>query len=256
MRILLVSDIHSNWPALAAITEPYDVALFLGDLVEYGVEPAPCIEWVRSRCQYRVRGNHDHSAAQNVAPPTAQTRGFKWLTAVTRAIGIERLSEPDRRFLATLPLTQYLRLDERKMLLVHATPRDPLDEYAPADEAFWTRRLEGVDAEIICVGHTHQPYAFEVAGKLVINPGSVGLQREGDPRVSYAILDGSQVLLRRIEYPIEQTVAAVEATNLPDEVKSLLINVYREGRLPMPTPPNGMMIVQPNSPAPGQLQPT
>src|SRR5262245_26400261 len=143
MRILLVADIHSNWPALSAIQEPFDVALFLGDLVEYGVEPTPCIDWVRTHCHYRVRGNHDHGAAQNVVP-SGNGHGFKYLTAATRPIGRERMPENDRRFLAQLPLTRSVSLDGRRFLLVHATPRDPLDEYAPAEVEFWTRRLEGI----------------------------------------------------------------------------------------------------------------
>jgi predicted phosphodiesterase len=79
MRILLIADIHGNWPALQAITEPHDVCIFLGDLVDYGLEPAPCIDWVRKRARYAIRGNHDHDTAQNVTaggstdvpPPTS-----------------------------------------------------------------------------------------------------------------------------------------------------------------------------------------
>ena len=67
MRILLISDIHGNWPALQAVaTETYDVCLCLGDLVDYGLEPAPCIAWVREHARCTVRGNHDHGVAQNV----------------------------------------------------------------------------------------------------------------------------------------------------------------------------------------------
>ena len=66
MRILLVADIHANWPALRAINEPHDVCLCLGDLVDYALEPALCIDWVRKNARAVVRGNHDHGAAQNV----------------------------------------------------------------------------------------------------------------------------------------------------------------------------------------------
>ena len=59
MRILLLADIHANWPALQAINEPHDVCLFLGDLVDYGLEPTPCIQWVRRHAHHAVRGNHD-----------------------------------------------------------------------------------------------------------------------------------------------------------------------------------------------------
>src|SRR5256885_331704 len=86
-----------------------------------------------------------------------------------------------------------------------AAARDPLDEVAPPDPAFWARRLEGVEADIVCVGHTHQQYALEVGGTLVVNPGSTGLSRDGDPRAAYAILESNRVELRRVEYPVEET---------------------------------------------------
>src|SRR5215218_657012 len=65
MRILVLADIHSNWHALEAVvkSEPYDLCLFLGDLVDYGVEPTPCVDWVRNNAQYVIRGNHDHGTA-------------------------------------------------------------------------------------------------------------------------------------------------------------------------------------------------
>src|SRR3954454_4882777 len=67
MRILLLADIHGNWPALQAVAaEPFDLCLCLGDLVDYGLDPAPCLDWVRRRDAHAVRGNHDHGAAQNV----------------------------------------------------------------------------------------------------------------------------------------------------------------------------------------------
>ena len=187
MRILLVADIHGNWPALQAITEPHDVCLCLGDLVDYGLEPAPCIEWVRRRAHHVVRGNHDHGVAQNVT--IVGRNGFKYLTGVTRELSRARLGADDLRYLSRLPVTRMLTLDDTRFLLVHATPRDPLDEYAPADADYWRRRLQNVEADVVCVGHTHLPYVLEVDGTLVINPGSLGQPRDGDPRASYAIIE-------------------------------------------------------------------
>src|SRR5436309_12203518 len=109
MRILLVTDIHGNWPALQALAEPFDVCLCLGDLVDYALEPAPCIDWVRQRARWVVRGNHDHGVAQNVA--VFGKNGFKYLTGVTRALTRERLSVDDLRFLARLPVTRAVTLD-------------------------------------------------------------------------------------------------------------------------------------------------
>jgi putative phosphoesterase len=230
MRILVVADIHANWPALQAVAaEAFDVCLCLGDLVDYGVEPAPCLAWVREHARYAVRGNHDHGVAQNV-PITATARtGFKYLTNLTRAISRERLTETDLRFLARLPVTRTVTVENTRLLLVHASPRDPLDEYCLPDVDFWARRLQNVEADVICVGHTHQPYVLEVGDKLVINPGSVGQPRDGDPRASYAIIEDYKVDLKRIEYPVADTIAALEATNLPEQGKSLLAELFRSG---------------------------
>jgi putative phosphoesterase len=227
MRILLVADIHGNWPALQAIHEPHDVCLCLGDLVDYGLEPGPCIAWVREHAQHTVRGNHDHGVAQNVA--VAGRNGFKYLTGVTRGLTRARVSAADLRYLSCLPVTRLLTLEDTRFLLVHATPRDPLDEYAPPDAEFWTRRLQDVEADVVCVGHTHQPYVLEVGDKLVINPGSVGQPRDGDPRAAYALLENFQVELKRVEYPVEDTVRVVQESPLPGEAKERLIEVFRTG---------------------------
>jgi hypothetical protein len=104
-----------------------------------------------------------------------------------------------------------------------------MDEYASADPAFWAPRLTGLSVDYVCVGHTHQPYALKVNGITVINPGSVGLARDGDPRASFAVLDGDQLQLRRADYPIERTVEAVLASNLDATAKQMLTNIYRGG---------------------------
>lgn len=227
MRILLIADIHGNWPALQAISEPYDLCLCLGDLVDYGLEPRPCIDWVRKHARYTVRGNHDHGVAQNVV--VNGQSGFKYLTAVTRPLTRQLLTPEDRRFLMDLPVTCAATIDDQRYLLVHATPRDPMDEYAPADPEFWARRLENLEADIVCVGHTHIPFILEIGNKLVVNPGSVGLPRDGNPRASYAILEGRKAELKRVEYPVEVTVNVIEASLLPEPAKELLIEVYRTG---------------------------
>ncbi len=228
MRILLIADVHGNWPALqAAAAEPHDVCLFLGDLVDYLLEPAPCVAWVRDQAPFAVRGNHDHGAAQNVT--VAGRTGYKYLTGVTRPLTRERLSESELRFLSRLPVTRLTTLDNTRFLLVHATPRDPLDEFAPPDAEFWARRLADVDADVVCVGHTHQPYVLEVGDKLVINPGSVGLPRDGDPRASYAVIEDYKVDLKRVEYPVEDAAAVVRASALPDDAKDMLIEIVRTG---------------------------
>jgi putative phosphoesterase len=232
MRILLVSDLHANWPALQAIKESFDACLVLGDLVDYGLEPTPTIQWVRQKANHAVRGNHDHGVAQFVK--VSGKNGFKYLTGVTRQVTQERISADDRRFLGSLPVTKRVTLDGVKFLMVHATPRDPLDEYSIPDVDFWSRRLADVEAQVICVGHTHHPYILEVGDKLVINPGSVGQPRDGDPRASYAIIENQRVELKRVEYAVENTVTSVLQSNLPEPAKALLAEVFRTGGLAKP----------------------
>lgn len=229
MRILLLADIHGNWPALQAVAaaEKYDLCIALGDLVDYCLEPGPCISWVKANARYAVRGNHDHGAAQNIV--VNGRTGYKYLSGVTRTITRERLTESELRYLARLAVSRTVTLENHRFMLVHATPRDPMDEYAPADADFWSRRLHNVEADVICVGHTHQPYVLEVDGKLVINPGSVGQPRDGDPRASYAVLDDAKVELKRVEYPIDDTIRVIQASSLPDQAKDLLAEVLRGG---------------------------
>ncbi len=237
MRILLVADIHANWPALRTLQENYDICLCLGDLVDYALDPVPCIDWARRHAHYSVRGNHDHAVAQNII--ASGRNGFKYLTSVTRQVTRSLLGEPDLRFLANLPVTQAATLDGTRFLLVHATPRDPLDEYAYPDAELWGRRLQNVEADVICVGHTHQPYVLEVGDKLVINPGSLGQPRDGDPRGAYAIIDDNRVELKRLHYPVEETVAKINESPIPDQAKELLAEAFRTGKPILRTNSNG-----------------
>jgi putative phosphoesterase len=228
MRILVVADVHANRAALEAIREPFDTCLFLGDLVEYGPEPEACIDWVRDRCRQSVRGNHDHGAAQNV--DVQGVVGFRYLTRATRKPTAARLTAAHRRFLADLPTSSMLTLGGLRFLLVHATPRDPLEEYAPPDPKLWAARLAHVRADFVCVGHTHHQFALKVGDATVLNPGSVGLPRDGDPRARYAIIDDGKVELKQVSYDVEATVAAVMASEFESEAKRQLAEVYRLGK--------------------------
>jgi putative phosphoesterase len=238
MRILVVSDIHANWAALDAINQPYDVCLCLGDLVDYGPDPAPCVRWAMAHATYAIRGNHDHGVAQGI-PVTGET-GFKYLTGVTRPSMWEALGPQERRYLLQLPVTRRCTLAGKRFLLVHATPRDPLDEYLLKDPNTWAKRLQNVDADVVCVGHTHLQFRLEVNGVVVLNPGSVGLPRDGDPRAAYAIIEENKIELRRVAYPVERTIARVEAMPWPRRAKEMTASVLRLGRLPVEMGPEGL----------------
>jgi putative phosphoesterase len=228
MRILVLADIHANRAALHAIREPFDVCLCLGDIVEYGPEPEPCVEWVRAHCRQTVRGNHDHGVVQNV--DVQGVSGFRYLTKATRKATADRLNDADRRFLAGLPTTAMLTLGGLKFLLVHASPRDPLEEYVQPDPKAWEARLAHVRADFVCVGHTHHQYTLKAGNTTVLNPGSVGLPRDGDPRGRYAIIDDGKIELKQVEYDVEATIAAVEGLEIEAEAKVQLAEVYRNGK--------------------------
>ena len=228
MRILVVSDLHANPSALAAVREPFDVCLCLGDLVEYGPDPGPCVEWARQTGAITVRGNHDHGAVQGV--DIQGVSGFRYLTMATRRATAERLSDEDRRFLAALPTSRMLKLDGKRFLLVHASPRDPLDEYVGADPAAWEARLGGLHVDFLLVGHTHLQFSLQAGRTTVVNPGSVGLQRDGDPRARYAVIEDGRVELKQAAYDVEAAVAAVADSPIEPTAKKLLAEVYRIGR--------------------------
>lgn len=238
MRILVVSDIHANWPALAAIDEPYDLCLCLGDLVDYGPDPAECVQWAMQHAKHVIRGNHDHGVAQGV--PIVGEAGYRYLTKATRPMMWQALGPEERRYLLQLPLTKRLNLQGKRFLLVHGTPRDPLDEYLMKDAKTWSKRVEGIEADILCVGHSHMQFNLQLDDVVVLNPGSVGQPRDGDPRAGYAIIENGRIELKRIEYPIEETIARMAATDVPEFAKQLYAESLRLGRLPQDAViPNG-----------------
>lgn len=227
MKIMLLADIHSNWPALRSIDESFDHCLFLGDLVDYGTDPLPCIDWIRRNAHAAVRGNHDHAVAQRVA--ARANTGFRRLAAATRAVHWELLDLRRLKFLARLPVTQFLELGDLRFLLVHATPHDPMDEYLGNDPDAWSERLQNVDVDFVCTGHTHIPMHVQLPHIQVINPGSVGQPRDGDPRAAYAVLEDGVVHFRRVEYDIDETVANVRASGVESWVADLTDAVLKAG---------------------------
>ena len=230
MRILVVSDIHANFAAISAINEPHDVCLCLGDLVDYGPDPAPCVRWAMNHADYAIRGNHDHGVSQGI--PVSGGSGYRYLTGVTRPYMWNALEADERRYLLQLPVTQRITLDGKRIMMVHATPRDPLDEYVMRDPKVWAKRLQNIDADLVCVGHSHVQFNLQVDDIVVLNPGSVGQPRDGDPRAAYAIIEDNKIELKRIEYPREITIAKLDALDIPDRAKTMLSHSLRVGRLP------------------------
>ncbi len=231
MRILLVADIHANWAALSAIDERFDVCVFLGDVADYAADAEPCVQWVRQHSRVGIRGNHDHGLVQRV--PVKRSSGLAALAAATRSLHLQQLDSSQLKFVARLPVTRRFEVEDRTFYLVHATPRDPLDEYLGPNPAAWQSRLQGIDADFVCVGHTHQPYVLRLERTVVVNPGSVGQPRDGDPRASYAVIENGRVEIRRVEYDIDLTVRRMQEAGIEAELVELAEFVLRTGgRMP------------------------
>lgn len=240
MRILLLADIHANWPALAAIAaaEEFDECLFVGDVVDYATDPAPCIDWLQKNAKYCVRGNHDHSVAQRVTVRPGGT--FRKMAAAMRPHHFVALDDSHLTWLARLPVTEHVVIGDHSFLMVHATPRDPMDEYIANVEDQWQARLEHVDVDFVCVGHTHIPMELKLTNTTVINPGSVGQPRDGDNRAAYAVFEDGKVSFHRIEYDIEETIEHMAAVGIDEAVVRKASTVLRSGGNPTAHGANGL----------------
>jgi diadenosine tetraphosphatase ApaH/serine/threonine PP2A family protein phosphatase len=133
------------------------------------------------------------------------------------------------KFLSRLAMTRRLVLDGREWYLVHATPRDPLDEYLGNDPVAWKQRLTRVQADFVCVGHSHVPFQLDLGDCRVINPGSVGQPRDGDPRASYALVEDGVPEIRRVPYDIDAVVRQMKSTGVDRWIVELTEAVLRSG---------------------------
>jgi putative phosphoesterase len=228
MRILVVSDIHANYAALREMPENVDRVLCLGDLVDYGPDPKPCIDWVRDRKALGVRGNHDNAVAFRVSCGCAPA--MREASEETRSLMWDLLDPADLDFLGSQPLTATVTLGGVRFHLVHAMPSDPLYTYlGPDQEMRWAEEVGSVDADILLVGHTHLPMVMRVGKKLVVNPGSVGQPRDGDPRAAYAVVEDGEPRLKRAAYDVRATVNALTTKALTNQTVESLTRLLRSG---------------------------
>ena len=229
MRIAVLSDIHANLPALDAVLAAagdVDAIWHLGDVVGYGPDPDGVVDRLREVGAVGVRGNHDAAACGGSEiewfNPDAR-RAMEW----TRSA----ISEATLGWLSDLPERRTVGQCE----LVHGSPREPLWEYVtsvPVARA----NLALLEAPIGLHGHTHLPIAFldedgrvDVVGpgrdselelrgrRALVNPGSVGQPRDGDPEASFMVLDPDtgRVQWHRVPYDIDAVQAAMRAAGLP-----------------------------------------
>jgi predicted phosphodiesterase len=239
MRIAVVSDIHGNRPAFAEVlaqiaAEEVDEVWCLGDLVGYGAEPDACIELAREHCDLCLVGNHDLAVRGDISL-SEFSRGAELAARWTQ----ETIGEDNLEFLLGLEP----ELLGRHIGLYHASPRDPVWEYVLS--TLLAELCLDVQLHRVClIGHSHVALSFcrlegEPAtgetrphgarldlsdGEWLLNPGSVGQPRDGDPRAAWLMLETSAwaAEYRRTEYDVAAAAAAIRAARLPDSLAERL----------------------------------
>jgi putative phosphoesterase len=228
MRIALFSDIHANLPAFEAMLSDMDnrkpnVVYCLGDLVGYNVWPNEIIELIRQRGIATLSGNHDLKVA-NLAT-TADS-----LNEPDKNYAYHLVSSENRSYLLTLPrhirLEYQLNNDHLNIVLAHGSTRN-IDEYVleDLDENYLLAMMAEAKADILCVGHSHKPYHRIIGNKHVVNIGSVGKPKDGDPKGCYAMLyigNDIQIEFVRFKYDIDRAAQGIEDSPLPNELAERL----------------------------------
>jgi diadenosine tetraphosphatase ApaH/serine/threonine PP2A family protein phosphatase len=236
-RVAVISDVHGNWQALEAVLEDVereqpDELWCLGDLVGYGPRPNPCCAAVERRAAICLAGNHDLGVLGEIdLEEFAGDAGIaaRW----TRGV----LAEGSRTFVQSLRPSA----ERDGAELFHASPRDPVWEYVlSADVARVAFDL--TSAPLVLVGHSHVPLAITLdevldgglaeggtelelgPGRRLLNPGSVGQPRDGDPRAAWLLLDheAGTASFRRVEYDVAATQAEIRERGLPDALAQRL----------------------------------
>lgn len=229
MKIAVLSDIHSNWHALEAVLAdmpPVSDVICLGDVVGYNAEPRRCLDFVRDQSWPTLVGNHDRACTDVDILDWFNDDAAKAIEWTVNRLGGDRLA-----WLAALPDESHIGDD---VLLVHGSPRDHIYEYIldiPTAEA----NLDLIGEHVCFHGHTHVPGIFRrgggvlrhdykiggvfaLRGPSLVNPGSVGQPRDGNPDASYAVWDraAGTFEFRRVAYDRQGAKAAIRAAGLPD----------------------------------------
>ncbi len=210
MKLLILSDLHGNWPALEAVlrAEPeYDAIAFCGDIVGFGPHPIECLHWVTENALYRVRGNHDNALGFDV--DCRCMGGFRDLSIATRAWHRSLLSDSEREFLRRLPTIVWFKWAGRQFRIAHGTPQGDMFERLTMDQ--WGERVKDLDCDFVLLGHTHIQGMSTFGNLTVVSPGSVGLAGDGGGEACYAVYAGSRVKLKRVPYDVGLTIRDLRA---------------------------------------------
>jgi len=234
MNVAVISDIHANRHALDAVLDDIeatgvDEIWSLGDAVGYGAFPGECVTTLRERCSVFLLGNHDLAALKEIDIGT-----FSPSAAASALWTREHMASEAFEILKSLEGTSAQR---EGIGLFHASPRDPIWEYV-VDSDLAEDNLDFQEERIALIGHSHIALYFTrvdemsrvssvlapqgtdltmKSGKWLLNPGSVGQPRDGDPRAAWAELDTESFRIRfhRVEYPIEEAALAIREAGLP-----------------------------------------
>jgi diadenosine tetraphosphatase ApaH/serine/threonine PP2A family protein phosphatase len=238
-RVALLSDVHGNLPAFEAVLadiedQGVDERWCLGDLVGYGGDPDASVELARRHCSVCLAGNHD-LAVVDVLSLDEFSRGAALAATWTRDV----ITPETREFLLSLKPEG----SAQGVGLFHASPRDPIWEYVlsglTAELCF-----DVTDFRVSLIGHSHVALSFDRqegspasgttrkegteldvgAGQWLINPGSTGQPRDGDPRAAWLEIDfaAARATFRRTDYPVEQTQRESRELGLPEALAARL----------------------------------
>ena len=215
MQVGLVSDVHANSVALEAVFEDMpdvDAMVCAGDVVGYNPWPAECVDALRTREIPTVMGNHDRAVV------TGGTFGFNSMAGAGVTHAREVLSADQVDWLASLPESR--TAFDGRLKIVHGHPDNP-DRYTYPRQ-FSPHLLE--DERVLVLGHTHVQHHEIYSEGIVVNPGSVGQPRDGDPRAAYAVLDldAETVTEHRVEYDIDRVCESVRDAGLPERIGTRL----------------------------------
>jgi len=231
VKILVISDLHANLGALEVVMqEGFDRLICLGDLVGYGPAPNEVIRFVREHVSVAIRGNHDNALVLDVDCQCSPAN--KALAEATLAYHRTILESENLTWLRTLPTSAEFKLDGYRFAVFHAKPHDHLYGYeiTPdlSDEEL-RGEIEGVRADFILLGHTHLPMVRGIGSRVVVNPGSVGQPRDGNPEASYAIIEDGIVELKRCRYDLHRTIEAFRDLPLGPGIIGQLIALLEQG---------------------------
>jgi putative phosphoesterase len=234
MRLALISDIHGNLPALKTVledieTKAIDQVICLGDLVDFAPWPNEAINLIRSLKIMTVMGNHDERIAfdQAIIPlakhSVAETMDRN--KAINHSKGM--VTTDNKRYLASLPRNIVMQFEGITLFCTHASP-ESIDEYLyEQEDDLLAQRLLDSHADVLIIGHTHFSFIKDIAGKKVINTGSVGRSKEPDQKACYVIIDiqsGAKIAAEiiKLPYPVQETINAIYSSEIPDVYAGLL----------------------------------